>query len=110
SFLAAREERSLSRAQLRRLGAPLAVAALVLGPALARGDDPPPAAALVDVVAIRATGELPEGDRPAIEPSLEPYAPLLATLPYDRYTPLGGEPGKTIVAGRAATWAELGGR
>lgn len=98
------------RAQLRRLGASLAVAALLLGPSPARGDDPPPAAALVDVVAVRATGELPEGDRPAIEPSLAPYAPLLVALSYDRYTPLGGAPGKTIVEGRTATWTELGGR
>lgn len=100
----------MARAQLCRLGAPLVVAALLLGASHARGDDPPPAAALVEVVAVRATGELRAGDRPAIEPRLEPYAPLLAALPYDRYIPLGGAPSKTLVAGRTATWAELGGR
>ena len=43
----------------------------------------------VRLLAIKATGKLKKGERPAIPPDLRPYQAVLKRLKYDRYYPKG---------------------
>ena len=96
----------------RALGA-LLVALFAAAPAGAQepgageAGEPPGEQAWIRVTPVKATGTLRDGDQPAVPPALQPFAPLLAPLAYDRYTPVAPAPAPISGPAGAALEVEL---
>ncbi len=94
----------------RSLTSPLtslaALVAIVVATSPLAAQEQRPGAALAELVAIRAAGQLREGDEPAVDPRLERYRGLLGPLPYDRYAPQGTPAAKTVPQGSGQVWSE----